>query len=103
MLKEVDLDRAEATEGSYNIYPDEQCSGRISPVLELFRYFDSHTVVKQMITPPPRFHTPVVLWSKLRVLTLSPHEREDMILLPPILDADHTGGIVFHRSGHGPW
>ena len=40
-----------------------------------------------MITSPPRFHTPVVLWSKLRVLTLSPHEKEEMACLQPILNA----------------
>jgi len=85
-LKEVHLDLVRVAEGSYNEYPDEQCSGRVSPALELFNYCSSHTVVKQMVTPPPRFHTPVVLWSKLRVLTLSPHEREGMTLLRPILD-----------------
>jgi len=85
-LKEVHLDLVGVAEGSYNEYPDEQCSGRVSPALERFNYRSSHTVVKQMVTPPPRFHTPVVLWSKLRVLTLSPHEREEMTLLQPILD-----------------
>ena len=85
-LKEVCLDRVAAVEG-YDKYPDEQCSGRVSPALEIFNYSDSQTVVKHMITPPSRFHTPVVLWSKLRVLTLCPQEREEMALLQPILDA----------------
>ncbi|EDQ99915.1 uncharacterized protein LACBIDRAFT_315058 [Laccaria bicolor S238N-H82] len=40
-----------------------------------------------MITSPPRFHMPVVLWSRLRVLTLSPHEKEEMACLQPILNA----------------
>ncbi|KIM39537.1 hypothetical protein M413DRAFT_415478 [Hebeloma cylindrosporum] len=39
-----------------------------------------------MITPPPIFHTPVVLWSKLRVLTLSPFEEKGMACLRPILE-----------------
>jgi hypothetical protein len=92
-LKELRLDRVEAAEEgyeAYNKYPDDQCSGRESPALEVFNYRASHTVVQQMITPPPRFHTPVVLWSNLRVLTLSPHERETMVLLRPILDAACT-------------
>ena len=89
-LKEVCLDRVGATDEDYDRYPDDQCSGRVSPALELFNYRGSHTVVKQMITPPPKFHTPVVLWSNLRVLKLSPHEREEMGLLRPILDAACT-------------
>ena len=89
-LKEVCLDRVGASQEGYDRYPVDQYSGRESPALELFDYRESHTVVKQMINPPPRFHTPVVLWSKLRVLTLSPHESAEMALLRPILDAAST-------------
>jgi hypothetical protein len=55
--------------------------------LEVLEYCDSHTLVEQMITPPPRFNRPVVLWSNLRVLTLAPHDNEGMAYLQPILDA----------------
>ncbi|KAF8959431.1 hypothetical protein BDZ97DRAFT_1667254 [Flammula alnicola] len=85
-LREVRLDDVEVAEESYDQYPDKQCSGRESPALELLDYRDSQSLVKQMITPPPRFHTSVVLWSKLRVLTLCPHEKEEMTCLQPILD-----------------
>ena len=77
-------------EESYDDYPDDQCSGRESLALEVFNYRESPTVVEQMITPPSRFHTPVVLWSKLRVLTLTPHQREEMALFRPILDGACT-------------
>jgi hypothetical protein len=89
-LKEVRLNRVGASQEDYDKYPVDQYSGRESPALELFNYSDSHTIVKQMITPSPRFHTPVVRWSKLRVLTLSPHESAEMALLRPILDAAST-------------
>ena len=42
-----------------------------------------------MITPPPKFHTPLVLWSKLRVLKLSSQELE-LAISQPILDAACT-------------
>ena len=86
-LKEVYLNTVGAIERDYDNYPDEQCSGRVLPALELFNYRRSQTVVKQMITPPSGFHTPVVLWSKLRILTLPPHEAEGMACLQPILEA----------------
>lgn len=86
-LREVVLDGAGVTEESYDKYPDNQCSGREAPALELFNYRNSQSLVKQMVTPPIKFHTPVVLWSKLRVLTLCPHEKEEMACLQPILDA----------------
>jgi hypothetical protein len=86
-LREVFLDQVGATEKSYDKYPDDQCSGREAPLLEVLNYRNSHSLVKQMITPPPRFNTPVVLWSKLRVLTLSPRDKEGMACLQPILDA----------------
>jgi hypothetical protein len=84
------LDQVAATEKSYNKYPENQCSGREAPQLEVFDYRNSHSVVEQVITPPPRFNTPVVLWSNLRVLILCPHEREGMACLQPILDAACT-------------
>ncbi|KIM39527.1 hypothetical protein M413DRAFT_74709 [Hebeloma cylindrosporum] len=86
-LKDVLIDSVEAAKEGYDQYPEDQCFGRESPALERFNYRDSHAIVKQMITPPPRFQTPVVLWSKLRVLTLCPHEANEMALLQPILDA----------------
>ena len=88
-LKKVRFDRVIAAEG-YDKYPDEQCSGRKPPALELFSCSHSETVIRQMITPPPRFHTPVVLWSKLRVLALTPGGREEIACLRPILDAACT-------------
>ena len=39
------------------------------PLLEVLDYWKSHSPVEQIISPPPRFNTPVVLWSNLRVLT----------------------------------
>ena len=88
-LRDVLLDCVGVTEEGYDEYPEEYCSSRDQelPTLEVFNYRDSHSLVKQMITSPPRFHTPVVLWSKLRVLTLSPHEKEEMACLQPILDS----------------
>jgi hypothetical protein len=86
-LKEVFLDEARATDKSYDKYPDTLCSGREAPPLEVLDYRNSHSLVEQMINPPPRFNTPMVLWSKLRVLTLAPRDKEGMTLLQPILDA----------------
>ncbi|KAF9461976.1 hypothetical protein BDZ94DRAFT_1262142 [Collybia nuda] len=85
-LKEVVLDRVGVTEITYETYPDKQCFGRKAPSLEIFDFRDSESLVNQMITPPSRFHTPVILWSKLRILTLSPHEEEEMDCLQLILD-----------------
>ena len=86
-LRVVELDQVGATDKSYNAYPDNQCSGREAPLLEVLEYRNSHTLVEQMIAPPPRFNTPVVLWSNLRVLTLAPDDKEGMASLQPILDA----------------
>jgi hypothetical protein len=85
-LREVSLDHVGA-EKSYDECPDNQCSGRELPSLEVFDYRDSHSLLKQMITPPSRFKTPVVLWSSLRILTVTHHEKEGMACLQPILDA----------------
>ena len=86
-LRYLDIDMVKANEENYDKYPVNQCSGREAPQLEVLDYRNSHSIVEQMITPPPRFNTPVVLWSKLRVLTLTPHEREEVACLQPILDA----------------
>jgi len=86
-LKEVFLDQVGATEKSYDKYPGDQCSGREAPLLEVLDCRNSHSFVKQMITPPPRFNTPVVLWSNLLVLTLTSPNKEGMACLQPILDA----------------
>jgi len=89
-LRKVFLDNVGATTcTSYDEYeyPDYLFSGRVPPPLEVLDYRNSHSLVKQMITPPPRFNTPVVVWSNLRILTLSPHEKEGMACLQPILDA----------------
>ena len=88
-LREVFLDNVESTHTSYDEYPgpDNLCSGREPPPLEVLDYRNSNSLVKQMITPPPRFNTPVVVWSNLRILTLSPHDEEGMACLQPILDA----------------
>jgi hypothetical protein len=101
-LKEVRLDRVGTSHQSYDNYPVDQCSGREPPALELFNYRASQTVVKQMITPPLMFHTPVVLWSKLRVLTLSPHEREEMACLRSILDAACNSLEELYLTNLGP-
>ena len=86
-LREVRLDEVGATDSSYDEYPDNQCSGREAPLLEVLQYSSSHSLVEQMIAPPPRFNTPVVLWSNLRVLTLAPRGKEELACLQPILDA----------------
>ena len=86
-LKEVFLDIVEATDKSYDTYPDNYCSGRDAPLLEVLKYRNSHSLVEQMITPPPRFNIPVVIWSNLRVLTVTPYDKEGMAYLQPILDA----------------
>ena len=86
-LRKLDLDVVKVVEKGYGNYPDNQCSGREAPQLEFLVYRNSHSIVQQLLTPPPRFKTPVVLWSKLRVLTLTPHEKEEIACLQPILDA----------------
>ncbi|KIM41228.1 hypothetical protein M413DRAFT_144701 [Hebeloma cylindrosporum] len=86
-LREVILDHVGATEKSYVDYPADLCSGRDSPSPEVFKYRNSHSLVQQIITPPPRFKTPVVLWSNLRILTIAPHDKEALPCLQPILDA----------------
>ena len=68
-------------------YPDTQCSGRELPALECLNYRHSASLVKQMITPSPKFSMAVVDWSKLRVLKLCPEEFIGMGCLQPILDA----------------
>jgi hypothetical protein len=85
-LRKVCLDHVRA-EKSYDKYPDNLCSGREPPPLEVLDYRDAHSLVKQMITPPSRFNTPVVLWSNLRMLKLAPHDEKGMACLQPILDA----------------
>ena len=84
-LRDVLLNDVEVTEQSYDKYPDEQCSDRELPALERLDYRNSEGLVQQMITPPPRFKTGVVLWSKLRVLELSPCYKTTACL-QPILD-----------------
>ena len=84
-LREVNLEDVKVFE-SGDEYPDEQCSGRVLPALELLNYCNSESLVKQMITPPPKFSMAVVVWSKLRVLKLCPQEREEMVYLQPILE-----------------
>ncbi|KIM36039.1 hypothetical protein M413DRAFT_428131 [Hebeloma cylindrosporum] len=86
-LRELSLDQVGATEDTYDEYPDDLCSRRDSPPLEVLNYRNSHSVVEQIITPPPRFNTPVVLWSNLRTLTLAPRDKEGLPYLQPILDA----------------
>ena len=87
-LRELILDQVEATDNlSYGKYPDNQCSGREAPLPEVINYRSSHSLVQQMIAPPPRFNTPVVLWSKLRVLTIAPRDKKGVACLQPILDA----------------
>ena len=102
-LREVLLDMDRTTDKSYDEYPDNQCSGREAPLLEVFNYRNSHSVVEQMITPPPRFKTPVVLWSNLRVLTLAPHDKEGVACLQPILDAacNTLEELYFNTIGGG--
>jgi len=86
-LRRVFLDQVGATDKTYDKYPDNQCSGREAPLLEVLNYRKSHSFVEQMITPPPRFNAPVVLLSNLRILTLAPLDKEGMAFLQPILDA----------------
>jgi hypothetical protein len=92
----VHLDGVEVGEESYDKYSDEQCSGREPPALELFNCSHSDTVFRQMITPPPGFHAPVVLWSNLRVLSLTLVEGEELsACLRPILEGeDNLTGLL---------
>jgi len=90
-LIEVFLDGVTAvSHPNYEEYLNDLCSGREASPLEVLDYRKSHSLVEQMITPPPRFNTPVVLWSNLRILALSPHEKEEVACLQPILDAACT-------------
>ena len=87
-LREVYLDEVKVLESrDHDEYPDSQCSGRELPALERLNYRNSGSLIKQMITPPPKFSMAVVVWSKLRVLMLCPEEEEGMLYLQPILDA----------------
>ena len=86
-LRELILDQVAAADESYKEYPDNQCSGREAPLLEVMEYRNSHSLVQKMIAPPRRFKTPVVIWSKLRILTISPRDKEGVACLQPILDA----------------
>jgi hypothetical protein len=84
----VFLDQVGATEkdnDKSDKSPDDQCSGREAPPLEVPDYRNSLRFVQQMITPPPRFNVLVVLWSNLRVLTLAPRDKEQ-----PSLDRRET-------------
>ena len=85
-LREVNLERVGAAEESYDKYPIDQCSGREAPSLEVLKLRDAHTIVEQIVTPPPMFNTPMVLLSNLRVLSLAPNGH-GMASLQPILDA----------------
>jgi hypothetical protein len=98
-LREVFLDNVGATDKSYYQYPDNLCSGREAPSLEVLDYRNSCSLVKQMITPPPRFNITVVLWSSLCVLTLSPHDIDGMAFLQPILDAACNTLEELHLTG----
>ena len=69
------LNRVEAIDMSYDKYPDNHYFDREAPLLEVLEYSKSHSLVKQIISPPPRFKTPMVLWTNLRVLTLAPHDK----------------------------
>ena len=100
-LREVFLDRVGATDKSYDKYPDNQCSGREAPQLEVFNYCNSHSLVEQMIAPPPRFTTPVILWSNLRILTLAPDDNGGMACLQPILDASCNTLEELYLTGIG--
>ena len=86
-LRELYLDRAGTYDKIYDKYPDNQCSGREAPILEVLNYRSSHSLIEQMIVPPLRFNTPVLLWSNLRVFTVAPYDKEGMACLQPILDA----------------
>ena len=85
-LREVFLNSVEASGKSYDSYPDDLCSGRETPLLEVLEYRKSHTLVEQMIVPPPRFNTPMILLSNLRVLKLASNDNQGMTYLQPILD-----------------
>ena len=74
-LREMFLNRVEAIDMSYDKYPDNHYFDREAPLLEVLEYSKSHSLVKQIISPPPRFKTPMVLWTNLRVLTLAPHDK----------------------------
>ncbi|PPQ84379.1 hypothetical protein CVT26_007381 [Gymnopilus dilepis] len=72
-----------------NDYEDfSLCTEYTPAALETFRYRTlSHSIVKEMVKPPPIFPTPVVVWSSLRVLEVSPFEKDEMSYLQRIMDA----------------
>jgi len=88
-LREVYLDQVKVLEFRDDEYRNKQCFGRESPALEHLTCYNSGGLVRQMVTPPPRFPIVVVDWSRLRVLKLCPEplEKEDMLYLQLILDA----------------
>jgi hypothetical protein len=85
-LREIFTDHVEVIK-NYDKYPDQQCSGRQLPAVEHLSCRDSESLIKHMITQPSRFHSGVVVWSKLRVLKLCPHERKEMSYLQLVLNA----------------
>ncbi|KIM41139.1 hypothetical protein M413DRAFT_445854 [Hebeloma cylindrosporum] len=99
-LRQVSLEHCSA-ETSYDEFPDNLCSGREPPSLEVLSHRNSN-VVEQMITPPPRFNTPMVLWSNLRVLTLSQGKGE-MACLQPILDGACGTLEELYLTNGGAW
>ena len=104
-LREVYLDDVKVSESRDAEYPDTQCSGRRKlPALERLNHRNSGSLVKQMITPPPKFSMAVVVWSKLRVLKLCPEEKEGMTYLQPILDAAcHTLEELYLTNEQVTW
>ena len=86
-LRKVHLDHVEVYESRDDEYPDTQCFGRELPALENLYYRNSESLVKQMVTPPPKFSIAVVIWSKLRVLKLCPQDKEGLVCLQRILEA----------------
>ena len=109
-LREVILELVGATDNSYDKYPISQWSGREAPLLEVLELrYTSCTLVEQIIAPPPMFNTPVVILSNLRVLTLAPYGKEEMVSWQPILNAacntleelylifSSKWGVFYHR------
>jgi hypothetical protein len=95
-LREVFLDQVEHDYKIYD-YTDDQCqwSDREAPLLEVLEYRNSGSLVLLMkITL-----SEIVLWSKLRVLTLAPDDGEGMSHLRDILDAACNTLEELHLTG----
>ncbi|KAF4611854.1 hypothetical protein D9613_004348 [Agrocybe pediades] len=84
-LKSLYLDDSEAREKDYPAYGSELLESKHIPAIEVLQSRRSHTMLALMTVPFNDLGEYVVKWDKLRILHLSPQERESMQHLPRIL------------------